>query len=782
LYEPAAAAVRAKMGTVQGPDRQWRPFTLDELVHVCLRLKLGKAPDRRNFYNDFWHKIAVRLIGESAGKEWREGRTIMEAMLAAVNATLAGDILAPEHWAMQMIVPVLKPMMLGHMPGDYRDVTLTSNEEKVFAKMLELRLREVVEELGILDSCQHGFREGLSCDTALWSLMSVIEREALLRKGKLFLVFWDVQKAFPSTWRERLIHQLVEYGIEGNLLDAVLRSGALNYVRYVRVKGATGDELVPDELIVDERGLSTGHVLSPLLYLIESNDMPGFLRDCAIDGVGSRVGGKNLASIHFADDGVGVATTETGMHHLLRCLEAYMADARRDFNVCLKGTVIMCFNVPKKERDKLNFVLSGKRVELVDEFKYLGTVLSNAMSYRGTKVGHPPTLSQVTNDAIEQRVRALLGPFYAGVRAHELGVRALRQLITEICSAAEYGAGVMVRTVWHAFEKRLRDLVRSVLRVPKAQVGVPGEVLLGELGLMSFEWRALMHTLRVWDATMRRPVGSIPRLAWQELVDECERRGNPKYTLVARVKEALAAVGGLAWLDVGLPRDSATDTGYRWGCSPKELVHVAASAQWRAACGEKRSVRGYAALRTLMLRYQEYLEHPDWQVNLVRWRLRSGFCCVFECEGRRLRIEREDRLCTCMGCDRPHEVETVLHMLCVCSAWDSERAQMVASVMSNSKLSAGLKDRLGAIEDNPDMWLRAMLGGVLFELGSEYAEPVAVLTKRISSRMWRFDVSEEDVVRARRALSDRHGLTMIVGRQLKAWYLKRALRSGYSHV
>jgi hypothetical protein len=49
-------------------------------------------------------------------------------------------------------------------------------------------------------------------------------------------------------------------------------------------------------------------------------------------------------------------------------------------HVCLKGTVIMCFNVPKKERDKLNFVLSGKRVELVDEFKYLGTVLSNAMS------------------------------------------------------------------------------------------------------------------------------------------------------------------------------------------------------------------------------------------------------------------------------------------------------------------------------------------------------------------------------------------------------------------
>ena len=29
--------------------------------------------------------------------------------------------------------------------------------------------------------------------------MSVIERQALVREGKLFLVFWDVQKAFPQT-------------------------------------------------------------------------------------------------------------------------------------------------------------------------------------------------------------------------------------------------------------------------------------------------------------------------------------------------------------------------------------------------------------------------------------------------------------------------------------------------------------------------------------------------------------------------------------------------------
>jgi hypothetical protein len=80
------------------------------------------------------------------------------------------------------------------------------------------RLREIVEELGILDSAQHTFRKGLSSDTVLWPLMSVIERQALVRKGKLFLVFWDVQKAFPHTWRSRLVAKLRENGIVGDLL------------------------------------------------------------------------------------------------------------------------------------------------------------------------------------------------------------------------------------------------------------------------------------------------------------------------------------------------------------------------------------------------------------------------------------------------------------------------------------------------------------------------------------------------------------------------------------
>ncbi len=73
----------------------------------------------------------------------------MHAMLAAVNTTFAGKMLPRDHWAMEAIAPVLKPHLLGRAAGDFRDVMLTSNEEKLHARMLETRLREIVEELGI---------------------------------------------------------------------------------------------------------------------------------------------------------------------------------------------------------------------------------------------------------------------------------------------------------------------------------------------------------------------------------------------------------------------------------------------------------------------------------------------------------------------------------------------------------------------------------------------------------------------------------------------------------
>ena len=59
---------------------------------------------------------------------------------------------------------------------------------------------------------------------------------------------------------------------------------------------------------------------------------------------------------------------------------------------------------------------------------------------------------------------------------------------------------------------------------------------------------------------------------------------------------------------------------------------------------------------------------------------------------------------------------------------------------------------------------------------------MGVLTKRISSQKRDPSVTAEAVARAKRALTDRHTLIWVTGRQLRAWYLERALLDGYSSV
>ena len=115
-----------------------------------------------------------------------------------------------------------------------------------------------------------------------------------------------------------------------------------------------------------------------------------------------------------------------------------------------------------------------------------------------------------------------------------------------------------------------------------------------------------MHTLRVRDAIIARPADALPRLAWLELLNACHALpcGPPKYSLVNREAD-----------------------------------------RWRTAVQTKPMLRSYLCVRSYDLRYQEHLEHPDWQVNLARWRLRTGICCLAEAKGRWSGIAAGDRTC-----------------------------------------------------------------------------------------------------------------------------------------
>ena len=145
-------------------------------------------------------------------------------------------------------------------------------------------------------------------------------------------------------------------------------------------------------------------------------------------------------------------------------------------------------------------------------------------------------------------------------------------------------------------------------------------------------------------------------------------------------------------------------------------------------------------------------------------------------------MPREERVCQCLGCEHP-EIESTRHMIIVCDAWANRREELVASIVNNRSISPRLKQMLGnSVQHSPDLWWRVLMCAPLPEMGEEYTESWAQLTKRISSRKWDRNVTDEMVARARQALSDRRTIIWVTGRQLRAWYLERALLAGYRRV
>ena len=86
-------------------------------------------------------------------------------------------------------------------------------------------------------------------------------------------------------------------------------------------------------------------------------------------------------------------------------------------------------------------------------------------------------------------------------------------------------------------------------------------------------------------------------------------------------------------------------------------------------------------------------------------------------------------------------------MILVCSHWSERRAALEASILITLASRRGQGHagptfgKLGQVVAGPAL----MCASLPRRLGNEYREPVAVLTKRISSRAWDPTVTQDDV-------------------------------------
>ena len=224
------------------------PFTLHEL-HAALSFcqDTSAGPDHIH-YNMIRHlsDISNRFLLAIYNTVWMEGEF-------------------PSTWRFSIVLPFVKPGKSGSLPQDYRPIALTSCLCKLFERMVNSRFMWLLESRQLLSPLQFGYRKGCSTLEPLLQLDSYI-RLAFARQQSVIGVFFDLEKAYDSTWKHHILSCISSMHIGGNL-GVFIQNFLQDRSFQVQLGGQRSSSYPQVE------GVPQGAVLSTTLFLIAINDI-----------------------------------------------------------------------------------------------------------------------------------------------------------------------------------------------------------------------------------------------------------------------------------------------------------------------------------------------------------------------------------------------------------------------------------------------------------------------------------------------------------------------------
>ena len=257
------------------------------------------------------------------------------------------------------------------LPGSYRPISISSYIGKLLEKILAARLISYLIQKGYYDPEQEGFTQGRNTIRYLNRLNLQIKLDILESKTVIGL-FIDFEKAFDSVWKKGLIVKLDRLGVQGNILRLID-----NFLHYrtvnLNINGDTGNTRN-----CEQYGLPQGSALSPILFKIYVMDILDDMKD-----------NEEIEVYKFADDGtikIASNTTtscESRLAEVTQSLGNWTRSWRMVINCDPNKTEFICFNKAEKE-DKVSnsIILTGKKVQQVEQTKVLGLIIDSKLSFK----------------------------------------------------------------------------------------------------------------------------------------------------------------------------------------------------------------------------------------------------------------------------------------------------------------------------------------------------------------------------------------------------------------
>ena len=183
----------------------------------------------------------------------------------------------PEDWTLATIIQIPKPGKDPVEPNNYRPIALTSCLCKTLERMINKRLTWFLESNNHISRFQSGFRSDRSTTDNLVRLESFI-RDAFIKKEHVVAVFFDLEKAYDTSWRYGILKDIHKLGLRGRL-PTFIETFLADRTMQVRVGSSLSD------YYDQEQGVPQGGVLSTTLFSIKINNIVkclGNLTDCSL--------------------------------------------------------------------------------------------------------------------------------------------------------------------------------------------------------------------------------------------------------------------------------------------------------------------------------------------------------------------------------------------------------------------------------------------------------------------------------------------------------------------
>ena len=315
--------------------------TIQEVKAAVQTLKNGKAPGT--------DQITAEAI--------KAGGDILLHRLHVLLQAIWRTEQIPTVWKKAIVIPI-------HKKGDsrdcknYRGISLLSIVGKIFTKIIQSRLQKYREQTSREE--QAGFRPNRGCCDQIFAIRQLLEER--IRCGKrAVIVFIDFRSAFdcihwPALWKA------LEAELVPQKVISLLQQSYEGSFSQIRIRNEMSEEFAI------RTGVRQGDVASPLLFNVV---IDAIMRKVFKDRHGIQFGADDRATdLMFADDSAVLAEDDAEATHILYDI----AHISQTFGLKINTEKT---KVLSTDGSPTTVHLNGDRIEQVQEFKYLGSLIQD---------------------------------------------------------------------------------------------------------------------------------------------------------------------------------------------------------------------------------------------------------------------------------------------------------------------------------------------------------------------------------------------------------------------